>query len=248
MSENIPKRLSLISPEIKEILTSQEKYAKLKVLFEDMHPFDIFTLTEDLEDTEVAECIKALGIETGIQVFEQFDEERKSEIFDCFTKEWMADILEEMAPDERADFVKYMPERKIEQVLPLVARAERIDIKKLIKYNEGTAGSILTSDYAALSRELTVAAALEKLKSQAFDSETIYYAYVIDKDRKLLGFISLRDILVASSKDLIENVMHKNIISANVDDDVEVVAKMLSDYDFLAIPNPSTLNEATLVA
>lgn len=229
-------RISLIAPQIHKILKADDRYDRIKEFFLDMHPFDIFTLCEDLENTEVAEIIKGLGIAVGIEVFQEFDEERQSEIFDCFTKKWMADILEEMAPDERADFVKFMPEKKIEEVLPLVARAERLDIKKLIEYKEGTAGSILTTEYASLPPDITAKEAIEKIKLQAFDSETIYYIYVIDQDRRLLGFVSLRDILVAPSNCPLEAIMHKNVISAKVDDDVEVVAKQLSDYDFLAIP------------
>jgi len=230
------KRHSLISPEIKEILNSPDASGQLKAIFDDMHPYDIFILCEDLENEEIAACIKALSIPSGIELFEQFDDQRKEEIFDCFSDEWMADILEEMAPDERADFIKFLPDEKLEKVLPLVARAERIDIKKLTEYKEGTAGSLLTTEYASLAPEITVKAALEKLKSQAFDHETIYYIYVVDGERKLIGFVSLRDLLVKSSNSIIEDVMHKNVISAHVDEDKEVVAKQLSDYDFLAIP------------
>jgi len=191
------RRGSLITPQIREILNSSDKTEKIKEFFTGMHPYDIIVLCENLEDYQVAECIKALGIPTGIEVFEEFDDKRKKAIFDCFSKEWMADILEEMAPDERADFVKYLSEEKMEEILPLVARAERNDIKKLIKYEEGTAGSILTTDYAYLGQTLTVKEAIERLKLQAFDRETIYYVYVIDDDRCLLGFVSLKDLIVA---------------------------------------------------
>lgn len=229
-------RVSLFSPEIEEILQSPDKDQKLRDLFEDMHPFDIFTLCEDLEGKEVAECIKAMGLPLGIELFEHFDEERKREIFDCFSKEWMADILEEMAPDERADFVKYLPEERLEEVLPLVARAERLDIKKLVEFEEGTAGSIMTTEYASLPPDITAKEALERIKMQAFDRETIYYIYVVDGERKMLGSLSLKDILVAPSNSRIEEIMRKNVISANVHEDVEVVARRLSDYNFLAIP------------
>ena len=124
----------------------------------------------------------------------------------------------------------------MEEILPLVARAERIDIKKLMTYEEGTAGSILTTEYASLPPDITVKIAVEKLKLQAFNRETIYYIYVIDENRKLLGFVSLRDIIVSPSHHKIEDVMNKNVISAKVDDDREDVANTLNDYDFLAIP------------
>ncbi len=230
------KSTSLISPEIQEILRETNVAQRLKELFFDMHPYDIFVLCEDLEDSEIAQCIKALGIPTGIELFQEFEDERKEEIFNCFSKEWMADILEEMAPDDRADFVKFLPDEKLEGVLPLIARAERIDIKKLSEYKEGTAGSILTTEYASLPPDITVREALEKLKRQAFDRETIYYVYVVDSDRTLIGFVSLRDILLNPSYNKIKDIMHKIVISTHLDDDNEIVAKKLSDYDFLAIP------------
>ena len=227
---------SPISPEISEILKSSDPGQGLRELFAEMHPHDIFVLCEDLDDLEMAECIRALGIPLGIEVFEQFDDERKKDIFEHFSRSWMADVLEEMSHDERADFVKSMPEEKSEEVLPLVARAERNDIKRLIEYEEDTAGAILTTDYASLPPDITVKEAVERLKHQAFDRETIYYIYVTDPQRKLIGFVSLRDLIVAPSHRTVEDIMHKNVISASVNDDKEEVARMLSDYDFLAIP------------
>ncbi|MBN1870361.1 MAG: magnesium transporter [Candidatus Omnitrophica bacterium] len=230
------KGASIISPEIHEILKGDHAEQEIRGLFDDMHPYDLFVLCEDLQDDEIAQCIKALGIPKGIELFQQFDDHRKEEIFDSFSKEWMADILKEMAADERADFVKFLPEEKLEQVLPLIARAERMDIKKLSEFKEGTAGSIMTTDYSSLPPDITVREALEQLKRQAFDSETIYYIYVVDSNRTLIGSTSLRNILVASSNSKIEDIMYKNVISTHVDEDSEMVAKKLSDYDFLAIP------------
>ena len=106
------KRGGLIGPEITNLLKEDDKDAKIKAFFEDMHPYDIFVLCENLEDYKVAEVIKALGIPEGILFFEEFDDERKKDIFDCFNKEWMADILEEMSPDERVDFIKNLSEEK----------------------------------------------------------------------------------------------------------------------------------------
>jgi len=230
------KKGSLITPEIQDILKRPDKTERIKELFKDMHPYDIYVLCENLESFEVAECIKALGIPVGIELFEEFDDEVKKEIFDCFNKEWMADILEEMAPDERADFVIHLSAHRTEEILPLVARAERNDIKKLIQFQEGTAGSILTTDYAYLPPDITVKEATERIKLQAFDRETIYYIYVINEERKLLGFVSLRDVITSPSQQKIEDIMNKNVISANVKEDKEEVANKLSDYDFLAIP------------
>jgi magnesium transporter len=230
------KRISIISPEIKEILSLPDKNEKLKEIFSDFHPRDIFELCEDLEPEENAQIIIALGRPLGIEFFQHFKIAQQRAIFRHFSKEWMADILEEMAPDERADFIKALPRKRVEEILPLVAQAERNDIKRLLQFKEGTAGSVLTTEYAALSQDITVKEAIAKLRLQAFNRETIYYVYIIDSERKLIGFVSLKDIIVSESSSTIKDIMHTNIISVNVNDDKEAVAKELADYDLIAIP------------
>jgi len=230
------KKNSTISPEIKEALNSTNKSEKLKEIFSSLHPHDIFLLCESLPEAEVANIIAILGRPKGIELFEEFETNEQREIFNNFSREWMADILEEMAPDERVDFIKTLPRERTEEILPLVARAERNDIKKLIQYEEGTAGSILTTYYAFLMPNITVKQGLEQLKLQAFDRETIYYVYIIDTERKLLGFVSLKNILLAKSDNFIKDIMNTKVINVNAQEDVEVVAQKLRDYDFLAIP------------
>lgn len=236
-------KISLISPEIKEVLNLPNKVEKIREIFSDFHPRDIFILCENLEPRENAEIIMALGRPLGIEFFQEFKIKQKREIFRQFPKEWMGRVLDEMAPDERADFIKALPKERTDELLPLVAQAERNDIKRLIQYEEGTAGSILTTEYAFISQDITVKEAIEKIKLQAFNRETIYYIYVTDKDRQLLGFVSLKDLLVASGDKLVKDIMHTKVISSLVSDDKEIVAKKLSDYDLLAIPIVDSVNK-----
>ncbi len=228
--------LALISPEIKEILNDPHKVDLLKEIFMDMHVFDMSVLCEDLEPSENAEIVTALGFPKGIEFFEQFKIKQQTEIFRHFSKEWMADVLEEMAPDERTNFIRALPQERVEDILPLVAQAERNDIKRLAHFDEDTAGGILTTEYAFLSPDITVKEAMERLKLQAFNRETIYYVYVIDPEKKLLGFVSLKDLLVAHSDKIIRDIMQVNVIHVNVHADKEEVARKISQYDFLAIP------------
>ncbi|MGE5279113.1 MAG: magnesium transporter MgtE N-terminal domain-containing protein, partial [Deltaproteobacteria bacterium] len=236
-------KTSLISPEIKEILAAPDKAVKLREAFADFHPRDIFVLCEDLAPEENAEIVMALGRPRGIDFFQEFKIRAKREIFRHFSKEWMGRVVEEMDPDERADFIKALPKERADELLPLVAQAQRNDIKRLMQYAEGTAGSILTTEYASVTPELTVKQALESLKLQAFNRETIYSVYVIDKDRVLLGYVSLKDILVAEAARAIREIMHPHVISARVDEDKEAVAKKLSDYDLLAVPIVDAVNK-----
>lgn len=234
---------SIIYPEIEEVLKLPNKDEEIRKLFLDLHPREIFTLCEDLKPQQNAQIVIALKGPLGVEFFQQFQTKQQRGIFRHFSKEWMADLLEDMAPDERTDFIKTLSKEKTGQVLPLIAQAERNDIKKLLQYKEGTAGSILTTEYAFLSQDIIASKALNQLRKQAFDRETIYYVYVIDSERKLLGFISLKDILIANGNELIKDIMHANIINAHIDDDKEQVAKKLADYDLLAIPIVDTDNK-----
>ncbi|MFA6636457.1 MAG: magnesium transporter [Candidatus Omnitrophota bacterium] len=230
------KSTAWIAPEIKEIMALDDRAEKIREAFSESHPHDIFLLCEGLEPRDNAEIVMALGRPLGIEFFQEFEIKTQRQIFRFFPKEWMARVLEEMAPDERVDFIKALPRERTEEILPLVAQAERNDIRRLIQYKEGTAGSILTTEYASLSPDLTVKQAIERLKLQAFNRETIYYTYVVDADRKLIGFISLKDLIISESSRYIRDVMHTNVISVNLEEDEEIVAQKLSDYDLIAIP------------
>jgi magnesium transporter len=120
--------------------------------------------------------------------------------------------------------------------MPAMAKAEREDIRKLASYPEGTAGAAMTSDYASLSPELTVREAIEKLRLEAPDRETIYYAYVLDSQRRLAGFVSLKDLILARPNQKVADVMHEDVIFARVDEDQEEVARTIEKYDLLAVP------------
>ncbi len=228
-------KASLAGPEIREILEQEHYQEKLRELFDEMHPYDIFSLIEDLPPEDIARIIAALK-EKGIEVFEYFSDEDKKEIFYCFSRGKMVDLLEEMSSDERADFIKRLPEEIIDDILPLVAQADRNDIKKLVAYKEGTAGAIMTTEYANVPPDMTVEEAMDYLRKIAPNRETIYYIYVTDKARRLIGFVSLRELIVARKGAKIEDIMHKDVISVKASEPATEAAKKISDYDFLALP------------
>ena len=236
MSERKRKHaVPLIGPDLQEILSKEDYATKLKEIFNDLHPYDIFSLIEDLPSEDIAKIISALG-KKGIEVFEYFPDEEKKDIFYCFSRQKMVDLLEEMSPDDRVDFVKKLPEDLVEDIFPLIAQAERNDIKKLLQYKEGTAGAIMTTEYANIPPDITVEQALQYLRRVAPDRETIYYIYVTDKDRRLLGLVTLRELIIAKKGARIEEIMHRDLVKVRVNDSSEEVAKKVRDYDFLAIP------------
>ncbi len=148
----------------------------------------------------------------------------------------LAQLMTAMSPDERADLFKQLDADAQDAILPALTKAEREDLRRLAAYEEWTVGSVMTSDYATLSPEMTAAQAIEGLRTQALDAETIYTAYIVDAARKLLGVISLRDIVIARPRQRVAELMDTEPVWVRADDDQETAAKLISRYDLLALP------------
>ncbi|WP_352338975.1 magnesium transporter [Psychrobacter sp. 16-MNA-CIBAN-0192] len=153
-----------------------------------------------------------------------------------FPRENMAKLMGEMPADERADLYKCLEQDQRDALLPALAQAEREDIRRLAAYDERTAGALMTSDYATLGAQMDVTEALAALRLEAPDAETIYHAYVIDEQRKLLGVVSLRVLILAAPEQLISDIMVRSIVSCEVNDNQEDVAKAVARYDLIALP------------
>src|SRR5262249_42183828 len=151
-------------------------------------------------------------------------------------RQHMARLIEQMSHDDRADLLRRLMPRVTESLLRLVDEADRRDIATLVKYAENTAGALMTTDYAWLPAPITAGEALDRLRLQAPDRETIYYIYVLDDQRKLLGVLSLRDLILAPRQALVRDLMEKDAVTVRVTDDREQVAQELARYDLLAIP------------
>ena len=195
-----------------------------------------------------AEVIEGLAPGDAWRVLSQCEPHRQAEIFQYFSfpyqtqivdhidRNALSRIIEEMPADDRVDLLERMDPDHVEALLPLIAQAERGDIRKLLSYEEGSAGSIMTTEYASLPGHITVEEALNRLRLQAPSRETIYYIYVTDEERRLLGFVSLRKLLLARRSLLLRDIMERDVISVKVDDDQELVANEIGKYDFIAIP------------
>lgn len=169
-------------------------------------------------------------------VFSYLEAEEQVEMVFLFPRASLAKLVGEMPSDERTDLYKHLNQNQRDALLPALAQAEREDIRRLSAYAEKTAGALMTSDYATLKAEMTVAEALAALRLEAPDAETIYHAYVIDEQRKLQGVISLRTLILASPEQLIGDIMLSKVISSNVHQNQEDVAKTIARYDLIALP------------
>lgn len=170
------------------------------------------------------------------EIYAYFDAEEQVQLARVFPHATLARLVSEMPADERTDLFKRLDREQQDELLPALAQAEREDIRKLSSYAEGTAGALMTSDYAILKPDMTVAKALATLRHEAPDAETIYQSYVIDDERKLLGVVSLRDLILAHPDKTIDQLMIVDVVSGEVSEDQENIAKRITRYDLLALP------------
>ncbi|GAB6057303.1 magnesium transporter [Desulfonatronum parangueonense] len=201
-----------------------------------LHPADLADSLDELAPKDASYVLETLFSHQSAEVLGQLDSDLQMDIMLRMSDIRLADIVTNMFSDERVDLIQLLPEERRQNVLRLLAKAEREDIIRLGAYEEGTAGAIMTSDYAVLKPTLTTRQALDKLRLEAPDKETIYYAYVIDEQRRLLGLISLRDLIMATPEKKVEDIMRRDPVRANVADDQEDVAKTMAKYDILALP------------
>lgn len=225
----------LFLPEILEALHAHDPES-LRAIFTSLHPSDIAEILEQIEPATIAQIIKSLEAKQGLAVFEQLSLARQSEVLKEVGRKDMIRILEELSPDDRVDVIRHLPPETVEEILPLMAQADRDEVRKLLQYAEGTAGSVMTTEYASLPPDITVSEALTTLRHVAPERETIYDVYVTDGERRLLGTVTLRDLVLAKPETTVRDLMNPNPVYMRVDNDQEEVARAIEKYDLLALP------------
>jgi magnesium transporter len=225
----------LLVPELREMIAGRD-HDMLREFCEAGHPAVVAELISALSAEEAGEVLRHASLPLRAEIFSHLEGELQVEVISTLKRDEVARLITDMPPDDRADLFKRMPEDKRESILPALAQAEREDIRRLAAYEEGTAGAAMTSDYATLAPDLTAQKAIERLREVAPDKETIYYAYVVDEKRRLLGFVSLRDLIVAHRDTRLSDIMHREVIFARVTDDQEDVARKIQRYDLIALP------------
>ncbi|MBW7056105.1 magnesium transporter [Paracoccus bogoriensis] len=210
--------------------------ASVREAVKSMHPADIANEIGGLKPADAARVLTALPPDWQGTVFGYFDAPFQIAMAKSLSRTELARIVTAMSHDERADLWKRLDPTARDALMPALAQAEREDIRRLAAYEEGTAGALMTSDYATLSAGMTVREALASLRKEAPDAETIYAAYIVDEDRTLLGVVSLRDLILAEEHARVGDLMQPNPASARVDDSKDTVAEKIANYDVLALP------------
>ncbi|ELH0975608.1 TPA: magnesium transporter [Staphylococcus pseudintermedius] len=203
-----------------------------------LHSYEQSEYFEISDDDVRQKMYRFLSPEEVSEFFEnlEIDEEDYEALFETMNATYASQVLEQMSYDNAVDILNQLSKKKIASLLMLMNREEAKEIKALLHYDEDTAGGIMTTEYISLTINTPVHEALMRVKDQAPDAETIYVIFVVDEDKKLVGVISLRDLIIAENDAYIEDIMRERVISANVADDQEDVAQTMRDYDFIAMP------------
>ena len=228
-------RNPLLAPDLRELVEEQDELG-LRDFFNSHHPATAAELLEDLEPEEALYVLRQLDPRPRAELFSYLEAPLQDALVARMDREAVADLLTAMRHDERADLASRLPQERVDVILPLLARVEREDIRRLASYEEGTAGAVMTTDFATLPPEITAGASIDVLRQVAPDRETIYYCYVLDHDYRLIGFVSLKNLILAAPDRKIKDIMETQVVSASVDDDQEKVAQTLTRYDLLALP------------
>lgn len=203
-----------------------------------LHTYEQSEYFEDTTDENRQKIFQYLSPEEVANFFDQLDidDDEYELLFDKTNATYASHILEEMSYDNAVDILNELTKPKVASLLTLMNKDDANEIKALLHYDEDTAGGIMTTEYLSLKAHTPVKEALLLVKAQAPDAETIYVIFVVDDDGKLVGVLSLRDLIVAENDAYIEDIMNERVISVNVADDQEDVAQVMRDYDFMAVP------------
>jgi len=218
-----------------EILLEKKQYNSIKNILVTLNPPDIAIILEDQPADRLMRLFRLLPKELAAEVFVEMEPELQEQLINGFTDRELADILDEMYDDDAADLVEEMPANVVNRILKQADPEMRRSINELLKYPEDSAGSIMTTEFCDLSKDLTAAEALAHIRKNGVDKETIDTCYVTDR-RKLLGTITLRQLVLASDGMPIMDMMDENFVSVSTMDDSEEVADLFAKYDLLSIP------------
>ena len=218
-------------------MLEDKKYSTLRDILATMNPSDVAGLFKDLEDKQIPVMFRLLPKELAAETFVEMEPDDQELLIRGFSDNELKEVLDELYVDDAADLVEEMPANVVKRILKAVDPEMRSSINQILRYPEYSAGSIMTTEYVSLRPHMTVEEAILRIRRQGVDKETIYTCYVLDKDRTLIGLVTVKDLLLASDDEMeINEIMETNLIFVNTQTDQEEVARMFSKYNFLALP------------
>lgn len=213
------------------------KFADLRMTLVDMEPFDIATfIEENLDDTDQIVFFRLLPKELASDVFVEIDSDTQESLIKTFTDKELKAVIDDMFLDDTVDLIEEMPANMVKRILKNTDLENRKQINELLEYPDDSAGSIMTPEFVSLSADMTVEAAFDKIRQTGVNKETVYTCYVTDGRKKLIGVVTVKDLLLSPKSETISNIMDSNVVTLETLEDKENVALKFSKYDFLAMP------------
>ena len=230
------ERFEIVEKALLKML-EDKKYATMRDILVTMNPSDIAAIFDDLEKRQIPIFFRLLTKEQAAETFVEMEPDAQEILIQGFSDNELKEVLSELYADDAVDIIEEMPANVVKRILKNADPEMRNTINQLLRYPEYSAGAMMTTEYVSLRPSMTVEEAILRIRRQGVDKETIYTCYVLAQDRKLLGLVTVKDLLLADDDEMkIEDLMLTNLISVTTHTDQEEVARMFSKYNFLALP------------
>ena len=218
-------------------MLEDKKYVTLRDILVTMNPSDVAAIFVELEESQIPLMFRLLPKEQAAETFVEMEPDAQELLIRSFSDNELKEVLDELYVDDAADLVEEMPANVVKRILKNADPEMRSSINQILRYPENSAGSIMTTEYVSLRPTMTVEESILRIRRQGVDKETIYTCYVTAPDRRLLGLVTVKDLLLAEDDEMkVEDIMLTNLIFVNTRTDQEEVAHMFSKYNFLALP------------
>jgi len=217
-------------------LLEDKKYPTIRDIMTTMNAVDIAMLFDEMDDERIPLLFRLLPKELAAEVFVEMDDDSQELLIRGFSDAELKAVVDELYVDDAVDIVEEMPANVVKRILKQADPEMRKMINNILQYPDDSAGSIMTTEYVSLRPEMTVEDAIKRIRRNVVEKETIYTCYVTDKNRTLIGMISLKELLIAEDDTIIEDIMETNVICVDTLTDQEEVALMFNKYNFMALP------------
>ncbi len=213
-----------------------KRIGDLRKYLENINSADFPSILENIDDEKIIMVYRLLSKEKAAEVFVELDHDDQERLINCLTDKEIKNVMNELFMDDAVDLIEEMPSNVVKRILANTKVEDRKIINELLKYPDDTAGSLMTTEFIDLKENMTVEKAFEVIKQKGLQKETVYNCYVLATDRKLLGVLDIKDLLVAETNQLVKEIMDTNVIEVQTLEDQEEVSKMFDKYDLVAIP------------
>ena len=217
-------------------LLEQKKFNELKKYLERINGADFPSIFEAVDEKDMIIIFRLLNKEEAAEVFAELDADMQEKLINSFTDKELKYVVDNLFMDDTVDMIEEMPSNVVKRILRNVNDKDRKIINEILNYPDDCAGSIMTTEFIDLKENMTVSQAFDKIKKIGLKKETVYNCYVLDQNRKLLGVIDIKDLLIAGRDEVIKDLMDENVVTVNTLDDKEDVANTLAKYDYVALP------------